>query len=517
MGGSIELSGPDLLVGVALADLPEGRPFMGHAGGEPIVLVRRGDSVSALGAACTHYGASLGDGLVTGDTIRCPWHHACFRLSDGVATGAPALDAVACYAVNVDAGRVTVGKKVPSTKAETPAVAPSSVVLVGAGAASAAAAEALRRLGYTGAITMVGDEPPSPIDRTNLSKDYLAGTAPEEWVPIRPLDYWLERKVELLVEDPAVSLDPAGKTVTLKSGRTLTYGAVMLATGAEAIRLPIEGASLPHVFTLRSLADARSVIAASSGATKAVVIGSSFIGLEAAASLRERGLEVTVVGRDRVPLARVLGEELGAFVQKLHEQHGVSFHGGASPRAIRAEGVELEDGRVLPADLVVMGVGVRPRTALAAAAGLRVEDGVVVDELLRAAPDVFAAGDIARYPEARLGQPVRIEHWVVAQRHGQAIARTMLGLGTPFRDVPYFWSQHYDLTISYVGHARTWDALEVTGSIESRDATLVYRSAGRTLAVVTLGRDLQSLAVEAALEAFDERALAEALSGSGSR
>lgn len=390
---------------------------------------------------------------------------------------------------------------------------PSSVVLVGGGAASAAAAVALRRLGYQGPITIVGDEPPSPVDRTNLSKDYLAGNAPEEWVPIRPVDYWLEKRVTLVVDDPAVSIDLSRKRVTLRSGRSVEYGAMLLATGAEALRLPIEGATQPHVFTVRSLPDARGIIAAVTErkAKRAVVIGSSFIGLETAASLRARDVEVDVIGREAVPLARILGSELGEFVRALHEEHGVRFHVG-SPRAIHSSEVELDGGRRLPADLVVMGVGVRPRVELAEAAGLRVDDGVIVDALFRTSHrDVYAAGDIARYPEARLGEPVRIEHWTVAQRQGEAAARTMLGVGAPFRDVPFFWSTHYDVTIAYVGHARSWDRLEVRGDIAGRDASVIYRKAGRVLAVATMNRDGQSLAVEAAMERGDEAAIEHAL------
>lgn len=512
MGGNIELSGPDLTVGVSLNDIPENQPFVGQARGEPILLVRQGNEVSALGAACTHYGAPLADGLVVGSTLRCPWHHACFSLRNGHAIGAPALDPIACYKVQIENGRVTVGEKLTIPPAPEPSHKPSSVVLLGAGAASAAAAEALRRYGYQGPITMIGNEPPSPIDRTNLSKDYLAGNAPEEWVPIRSVDYWKEKDITLEVEDPAVSFDVSKKSVTLQSGRTLSYGALLLATGAEAIRLPIEGASLPHVFTLRSLSDSRAIIAASQKAKRAVILGASFIGLETAASLRNRNIEVDIVAPGKVPLARILGEELGQFIQKLHEAHGVRFHLGVTPQKISSQEVTLSDGRVLPAELVVMGVGVRPRTELAQRAGLRVEDGVVVDGSLRTSdPDVYAAGDIARYPEARLGQSVRIEHWVAAQRQGQAAARAMLGEKTPFRDVPFFWSMHYDLGISYLGHAPVWDTIEVKGDLSKRDAAVFYRKAGKVLAVATLGRDLQSLAIEAALESGDHLALERAL------
>jgi NADPH-dependent 2,4-dienoyl-CoA reductase/sulfur reductase-like enzyme/nitrite reductase/ring-hydroxylating ferredoxin subunit len=503
MANTKELTGPDLEVGMAMRDLPENTPVMGHAHGEPIVLVRTGAEVCAVGAVCSHYGGPLEQGLVVGRTLRCPWHHARFDLGTGDALGAPALNPIACYEVRQHDERVMVGPKKPLPKPGPPPSSPGAVVIIGAGAAGAAAAERLRRLGCTGSITLIGDEAPGPVDRPNLSKDYLAGTAPEEWLPLRSRKFYEKRGVNLRIGDVASSLDPAGKTVTLASGEALSYDALLLATGAQPVRLSL-GEPSARLFTLRSLADSRDIIAAAGTARRAVVIGSSFIGLETAASLRARGLAVDVVSLDRLPLERVLGEELGHFVQQLHEEHGVRFHLGTRPRASTPQGVVLEDGRTLPADLVVVGVGVRPRTDLAEKAGLRVDNGIVVDSHLRtSAPGIWAAGDSARYPEPRLGTPVRIEHWVVAQRHGQAVARDMVGLGAPFEDVPFFWSQHYDVTLAYVGHADSWDAVEVIGSLAKRDATVIYRRAGRVLAVVTIGRDRQSLAIEAALERGD--------------
>ena len=507
-----ELAGPDFEVGVALSDLPEGTPVLGHARGEEIVLVRQGDVVRAVGATCSHYGGPLGKGLVAGESLRCPWHHARFDLRTGEALGAPALNSIACYEVQRRGERVTVGPKKSVPVPKPPPTSPGAIVIVGAGAAGAAAVERLRQLGYAGTITLVGDEAPGPVDRPNLSKDYLAGTAPEEWLPLRSRKFYDKIGVDLRIGDGASDLNPARKTLTLASGQTLSYDALLLATGAEPVRLALGGASSPPLFTLRTLADSREIIAAASKARRAVVIGSSFIGLEAAASLRARGIEVDVVSRDRLPLERVLGEALGRFVQQLHEEHGVRFHLAATPRALGPQGVELEEGGTLPADFVVLGVGVRPRTDLAQRAGLRIDNGIVVDTFLRtSAPGIWAAGDSARYPEPRLGAPVRIEHWVVAQRQGQAVARDMLGLGAPFHDVPFFWSQHYDVRLAYVGHAESWDAVEVTGSFAKRDATVVYRRAGRVLAVVTVGRDRQSLAVEAALEHGDETALESSL------
>jgi NADPH-dependent 2,4-dienoyl-CoA reductase/sulfur reductase-like enzyme len=382
------------------------------------------------------------------------------------------------------------------------------VVVVGGGPAGAACAEMLRREGYAGPVTLVAPEPPGPVDRPNLSKDYLAGNAPEEWIPLRGAEFYEEQRITFLAGDPVRRIDTGAHTTHLESGKALPYGALVLATGAEPRRLPVPGADRPHVLVLRTLADSRAIIERAASAKRAVVLGASFIGLEAAGSLRHRGLEVDVVGPESVPLARFLGDEIGREVQRIHEGHGVRFHLEKTPREIRDDEVELADGTRLPATLVVMGVGVAPRTALAEAAGLRVDNGIVVDEHLRAsAPDVYAAGDVARVPDPRTGGLVRIEHFVVAERHGQAAARSILGVGGPYRDVPFFWSQHYDVTLAYVGHAAKWDRIELRGDVAAHDFAAFYLLEDRVRAVVTVGRDAISLRAEAAMEKGDDRAL----------
>ena len=511
MGHGPKLSGPDLAAGVSIVELAENTPLLGHAHGAPVVLVRTPSVIRAMGAVCSHYSGPLAEGLVVGETLRCPWHHACFDLRTGIPTGAPALDPVACYVVIRRGDRVLVGVKQAPSPPPAPTESPSKIVIAGAGAAGAAAAERLRRLGYTGSIMLIGNEAPGPVDRPNLSKDFLAGTAPLEWVRLRDDDFYRDQKIELIKDETVVDLDAKGKSVALKGGRRIPYSKLLLAPGSEPVRLPIPGASLPHVLTLRTLADAQAIIAAATSGRRVVIVGSSFIGLEVAASMRARGLEVDVVSRDRVPLERVMGAQVGRFVQQLHEAKGVRFHLQADLRAIHPQAVELADGQ-LAADVVVLGVGVKPRTELAARAGLAVDDGIVVDSHLRAsASDVWVAGDAARYPEARLGTRVRVEHWAAAERQGQAVAADMLGLGASFNDVPFFWSQHYDVTLNYVGHANGEADIEVLGNLEKLDATVVYRHAGKVAAVLTVGRDKQSLEVEAALEMRDAAALDSAL------
>jgi NADPH-dependent 2,4-dienoyl-CoA reductase/sulfur reductase-like enzyme/nitrite reductase/ring-hydroxylating ferredoxin subunit len=501
MGSQAQPTGPDLADGIDEAQLGSD-PLLAQLDGEAIVLVRDAGCVHAFAASCTHYGGPLAEGIIADGKVHCPWHHAAFDLATGRPDG-PAIAPLACWDVTVADGRIRVGKQkeiVPPVFAE-----PARVVIIGAGAAGIACAEALRLEGHRGSITIVSGEPTEPVDRPNLSKDTLAGSAPEEWAFLRTKDALHEHHIRL-VAGTATAIDTVVQEVRV--GESVhPWDALLIATGAEPVRLPIPGAELPHVHTLRTLADTRAIAAAATAGrdVPVVVIGASFIGLEAAAALRARGAEVTVVGPETIPLARVLGDEVGSFVRAVHEEKGVVFRLGWKPAAITADHVVLDDGSTLPAALVVMGVGVRPRTDLAAAVGLTIDRGVVVDESFRAAPGIWAAGDIARYPLWD-GERVRIEHWQVAVRHGQAVARAMLGQRVR-SSVPFFWSQHHDVTLGYVGHAEQFDVPEVKGDLAARDAHVVYRHAGKVRAVVTIGRDRLALQVEAAMERGDHAAV----------
>ncbi|HVS31761.1 MAG TPA: FAD-dependent oxidoreductase [Thermoanaerobaculia bacterium] len=451
---------------------------------DEMLSVRDGDQVYTIGAKCPHYGGPLAEGLVIDGTIRCPWHHACFDLKTGEILSGPAVTPLPVE------GRRLGGRRVGGPPLKTP----DSVVIVGAGAAGVNAADTLRGEGYTGRIVMISRETDLPFDKPNLSKDFLAGNAQPEWLPLHPADYYEDQRIELRLGVTVTSVDTAAKLIATSSGERLPFGALVLAIGAAPRRLSVPGAERVHY--LRTQRDAEALVERAAPAKRAVIIGSSFIGLEVAASLRQRGLDVTVTGPARVPLEKILGLAVGARVRSIHETHGVKFHLGRNVERIGNDAIAFDDGSRLDADLIVAGVGVTPDVELARAAGLEIADGIAVNEYLEtSAANVFACGDAA-HPK---GGP-RIEHWVVAGRQGRAVARNILGKRERYGAIPFFWSAHYDVTISYVGSGAGWDTDEVDGSLEGNDATVLYKRGRDVIAVATIGRDGISLAAEALME-----------------
>jgi NADPH-dependent 2,4-dienoyl-CoA reductase/sulfur reductase-like enzyme/nitrite reductase/ring-hydroxylating ferredoxin subunit len=501
---SAQLTGPDFEKGISIDDVADGAMVQGHAFGEAVLVARRGAELFAIGATCTHYGGPLAEGLMVDCTVRCPWHHARFDLRTGEAVAAPALNDVTCWKIEKRGERVYVTGKIDKKPARKPAVSPGSVIIVGAGAAGGAAAEMLRRQGYNGPITLIGKDESLPYDRPNLSKDYLAGNAQEEWIPLHPDDFYREHKIDTYTGTEVEAIDTTKKQVTLSNGRSLEYGALLLATGADPVRLEIPGHDLPHVCYLRTLVDCQRIIEKAKNARRVVVIGASFIGLEVAWSLRERKLDVAVIGKHSVPLGNVLGNELGSLVRKTHEAHGVKFHLGREATKIEERSVELDDGTKLDCDFVVAGIGVRPNTALAERAGIATKNGILVNEFLETSvPGIFAAGDIASWPDPRAGR-IRVEHWVVAQRQGQTAARNILGAREPFVVPPFFWSNHFDVHIHYVGHGGRDDRPSVVGDLNAKDASVVFQADKKVTAVASIGRDRENLEAEVALERGEE-------------
>ena len=525
-----KLNGPDLTQAIELSTIPDGGMLLGHAQGEPVLLARRGDEVFAVGAICTHYGAPLEQGLLVGDTVRCPWHHACFDLRTGEALRAPALDPVSRWRVEavrdvarqftpVDepVGAVFVRERLErwESQPQPPSTdLPKSVIIVGGGAAGNAAAEELRHEGYTGSLMMLSADETLPCDRPNLSKGYLAGAASDATNVLRSAEFYKEHDIDLRLGARVAAIDTATHRVELVDGSHHECDALLLATGAEPVHLDIPGADLPHVHYLRTLTDSRALVEKALVAKRAVVIGASFIGLEVASSLRARNVDVQVVGTETTLMKKVLGPQVGNYLRKVHEDHEVTFHLGTTATAIDDQCVTLKSGDRLPADLVVIGIGVRPAISLAQDAGLAIDRGVTVNEYLEtSAPGIFAAGDIARWPDQLTGERIRVEHWVVAERQGQVAAHNILGSRERFDYIPFFWTEQYDFSLAYVGHAEKWDDAEIVGSLEARDCTIIYRRDGRELAKAFVHRDLDGLRTELEFEqriAADEAALPRA-------
>jgi NADPH-dependent 2,4-dienoyl-CoA reductase/sulfur reductase-like enzyme/nitrite reductase/ring-hydroxylating ferredoxin subunit len=493
--------GPDLTKGVPLADIPATGALAGHVDGNPALLVRLDDGIHAVSGSCTHYGAPLSEGLVVADEIRCPWHHACFSLRTGAALRAPAFAALTSWRVEVvgQTAFVRAGETLehPIQPAQRPH--PERIVIIGGGAAGFAAALRLRELGYRGALTMLSDDTSAPYDRPNLSKDYLAGTAQEEWMPLQGPDFYADRQIDLRLDCTVSAIDTQARQVMTVAGEPLAYDALLIATGAQPRRLPLPGFERPNVFVLRSMADAQAIIEASKGATSVALVGAGFIGMEAAAALRSRGLEVHVVAPEEVPMEHALGRDVGGFITSLHKEQGVVFHLRSAVKDFDGNLLTLADGTSIAAQLVLLGTGVSPRTDLAKAAGLAVDDGILVDATLQTSvAGIFAAGDVARYQHA--GERIRVEHWVHAQRQGQTVAANMLGAGQAFTDVPFFWTHHYGLDLRYTGFAGGWDDVRIDGSLAQRDFTARFLRAATLVAAISAGRDLENLSIEAALQ-----------------
>ena len=493
--------GPDFIEGVALDEIPDGGVLAGKIGDRTVLLIRKGDTVQAIGGTCSHLGAPLAQGLVTAGEIRCPWHHACFDIATGRALKAPAFDSLPTWPVAIEGGRVRITSAAPQVPAaRTTVAAAGPFVVIGGGAAGYAAALAIKTAAPGAACTLVTEDDHAPYDRTLLTKDYLDGKFGEDRLPISRQDL-MAIGVDVRLSTVVTRIDRAARAVVLASGEVLPYAKLLIATGAAPKRPDLPGIGQDHVTTLRSLADCRRILARIGSGREVVILGSSFIGLEAAASLVSRGVAVTVISPEHDPLAKTFGPDLAHAVLEIHRRNGTRFLLGHEVSAIEEREVRLDDGTRVSADLVIIGVGVAPRTALAEDAGLAVGDGVIVDRCLRTSdPDIYAAGDVACWPDPRSGAAIRVEHWVVAQRHGQVAAANMLGQAMPYDDVPFFWTKHFDLSIRYLGHAGETATLAVDGDPAVRDATVLFQSAGRALAAATIGRDLEALEIGRSME-----------------
>jgi len=475
--------------------------------GETTVLLSRiKGEFHAIGGICTHYGGNLAEGTCKGERVYCPWHMSAFNLITGDLEEPPALDAVPRFEVRIEEDKVIVrvpegagDRRVPPMARHNKAADPRTFVILGSGAAGLAAAETLRQDGFQGRVVLLTQDNRLPYDRPELSKGYLQGANPQEVLWLRPQEFFTAHDLEIFLEKKVAKVDTGVKSLTLADGTSMKYDALLLATGGLARPLEAPGGELANVFTLRSFADSQAIMAAAREGAQAVIAGASFIGMETAGSLTARGLKVTVVAPGQAPLQRTLGPEIGRMFQQVLEENGVSFRLGARVARLegrdRVEAVVLENGEKLPADLVIAGVGVKPATEMLQGVPLNPDGSVTVDEHLRVADDLYAAGDIARFPDWRTGELIRIEHWRLAMQQGRVAAHNMVGNLTPFRDVPFFWTERLDIHFEYAGYAGSWDEIIYQGDPASRDFLAFYVKNQRVLAAAACQHNQEMTAI----------------------
>jgi NADPH-dependent 2,4-dienoyl-CoA reductase/sulfur reductase-like enzyme/nitrite reductase/ring-hydroxylating ferredoxin subunit len=482
-----------------LEDLDAGSMRLIEVQGHKILLVRQGEKVTAIGAECPHAGGPLVEGVLADGKIICPWHKASFCASSGVRLDPPAVDNLESYAIEIQNGDIVL-RDAENPPAPKPLAAEDKrrFVILGAGAAGFSAAQELRNAGFAGAITLISHEDDLPYDRTILSKSFLSGGEGGEKSPLQGEDFFDANKIER-VKGEISGIDGEEKSILLSDGRKMPYDAALIATGGAVIAPDFPGSDLENVFTLRSRSDAARILGKAEGSRRAVVIGASFIGMEAAAALTERGLEVTVIGTESAPFEHQLGAVLGNVYREIHEQKSVKFRLGAKvdriegDRAVQA--VILKDGEKLLADLVVAGLGVRPATGFVQALTRKSDQAIEVDSHLRLAKDLYAAGDVAAFPIYGRGRLIRVEHWRVAEQQGMIAARNMAGGDACFTSVPYFWTIQYMIRLDYVGHASGADELVVRGDLGARDFIAYYLQDGVVAAAAGMNRDKDMAAV----------------------
>lgn len=516
-GNNQTLSGPDLKKGLRVGSLKPGTKLLGHADGKPVLIVNDNGKIFAVGALCSHYSGDLSKGIIVHGSIRCPLHHACFDLETGNATKAPALSPIPAWDVEVSDGMIYVRniKAVRSKAADYSGK--EHFVIIGSGAAGQAAAEKLRQEQFNGSITILSEDTDLPYDRPNLSKDFLAGNAPDEWMTLRSEEFYKENKIKILLNTKVEALLPGQKKIVLSDGKAIRFNKCLIATGGSPFVPPIPGIDSANVYFLRSFENCKALIRGLTNVKKVAIVGAGFIGLESAAALKSRGLEVIVIAPTTAPLGHVLGLDTAAFLKSVHEKNGVQFMLGRSVEKIERGHIKLSDGNSISSDLVLIATGIKPNTEIAERASLKCKDGIVVNEYLETSePGIFAAGDVAVFPKPQSKELARIEHWAVAQRQGQIAAINMLGGNQTYSDVPFFWSQQFDVTINFVGFSNKSAQTKVYGSFEQKNCAVTFSEGSNVTAVLTIGRDEQSLQVEKAMEDANQVKIQEILKGPGS-
>ncbi|MFZ0452784.1 MAG: FAD-dependent oxidoreductase [Ignavibacteriaceae bacterium] len=493
-------------------DFPKGEMKSVSVGEDKEILILNiNDKIYALGAHCTHYGAPLADGVLNDDTIICPWHHACFNVKTGALEEPPASDDLPKFEVLIENDNVLVEipEEFPSSK--TPEMSErdeennENYLIIGGGAAGYAAAQAMREAEFNGKITIVTRENRTPYDRPNLSKDYLQGSAQEEWMPLRPDDFYSKYNIEFMFDMKVDKIKIKEKKISFEKGEDLSYSKLLIATGGVPRELNLPGSDLKNIFYLRSFSDSDSIIEAAKNSKEAVIVGSSFIGMESAFSLTERGIKVTVISPEEVPFEKTLGKEIGELLKKQHEEGGVVFKLKKNVRNFdgngKVESVILDSGEKVKTDFVVIGIGVKPATDFIDGLDKNSDGGIKVDDSFWAAEDIYAAGDAAAFPFWLTGENVRIEHWRTSLQEGRLAGFSMAGKNAKYESIPFFWTHQAGLNIRYVGHAKNWDDIIYWGDVSTKEFIAFYVKDNKVIAAAGNDNDREIDAVEVLMKA----------------
>ncbi|MFA5183449.1 MAG: FAD-dependent oxidoreductase, partial [Syntrophales bacterium] len=487
-------------------DLQDGEMKEVLVGETKVLLTRIKGKFHAIGGICTHYGGHLAEGALCGERVYCPWHQSAFNVISGDLEEVPGLDAVPRFEVRVEGENVIVQvaegasdrRTMPMAKLD-PQKDKRTFVILGAGGAAIAAAETLRQDGFQGQIVMISKDSSLPYDRPEVSKGYLKGDSPKEGMLWRSSDFYQEHDIRVLLSREVTEVDANARTAKFRDGSSLKYDTLLLATGGIARHLRVRGERLANIFTLRSMDDADRIVAAAANSVHTVCVGGSFIAMEVAQSLVKRGVNVTVVAASSLPFKYTLGPEIGQMWQQIHEEHGVSFRMGA--RVARFDGeifvrtVVLDDGTQLEADMVVVGIGSEPATNFLKGVHLNVGGTITVDQYMRVMEGLFAAGDIARFPDWRTGELIRIEHWRLAMQLGRIAAHNMAGKKVAYTGVPFFWTDQFDNMMQYVGYVSGWDEIIYQGSPADRNFMAFYVKHNQVLAAAGMQHEKEMAAL----------------------
>jgi NADPH-dependent 2,4-dienoyl-CoA reductase/sulfur reductase-like enzyme/nitrite reductase/ring-hydroxylating ferredoxin subunit len=485
------------------SDLENGQMKLYKVDDTKILLCRIDNQFYAVSGTCPHYGAPLDHGVLSGHRVVCPWHHASFDVATGHLEEPPALDGLKKFEVTID------GEDVMLDTDKEPASAPPvtmdpkkderTFVIIGSGAAGNMAAQTLREDGFRGRLVMVNYEERVPYDRPELSKQYMAGKAKKEWLPLRDLSFYKDRDIEWMAKH-VTSVNPEFKEIKFDDGTHLPYDACLIATGGRPKTLDVAGKELQNIFTLRSYEDSDKIIEAAKSASKVAIVGASFIGMETAFSLISRDLDVTVIAPEEVPFERFFGQDVGNLFLRLHKEKGTKFRLGETVDSFQGESkvksVKLKSGETLDADLVIIGIGVTPVTDFLGGVEKRPDNSIDVDDTFQVTDGLWAAGDVARFPDWRSPDGIRIEHWRLAKQHGRDAAHNMAGKPVKFNSVPFFWTTQVGLHFRFVGHVQDWDELLIQGDVEKPDFIAYYIKHDKVYAAAGVKRDKEMAAIE---------------------